>query len=67
MSRVDEQVLAVVQRYTDEQKSLSDEGIKMELPSVEMKDIEESLQRLQDQKLVIGLPLNAYVPYFTKD
>jgi hypothetical protein len=67
MDNVDEQVLAVVQRYTDEQKTLTHEGIQFELPSVDMQTIKASLQRLQDQGTVVAPSLFANVPYIEKD
>jgi hypothetical protein len=66
MDNLDEQVLAIIQRYMDQQKTLTDEGIKMALPSVDMREIKASLQKLQDQGTILGMPLNAYVPYIKK-
>ena len=67
MNKLDEQVLAVIQRYTDRQKTLTDDGLKNALPSVDWNEIKASLQRLQDQKVVVKKELFAYVPYIKKD
>ncbi|MHB8218328.1 MAG: hypothetical protein ACYDDS_19820 [Candidatus Sulfotelmatobacter sp.] len=66
MNKLDEQVLAIIQRYMDQQKTLTTEGITKALPSVDLNEIKASLQRLQDQGTVIQIPLNAYVPYKKK-
>lgn len=67
MNNIDEQVLAVIQRYMDQQETLTDEGIKMELATVDIAEIKASIQRLKDQGTVVGLALDAYVPYIKRE
>jgi hypothetical protein len=66
MDNLEERILAIIQRHMDEQKTLPDEGIKIASPSVDMREIKASLQKLQDQGIILGMPLNAYVPYIKK-
>jgi hypothetical protein len=62
MDNLDEQVFAVVQRYMDRNKSLTDEGIRMALPTVDAKEIDASLERLQHQGRITQVPLNVCIP-----
>lgn len=66
MDNLDEQVVAVVQRYMDQNKSLTTEGIKMALPSVDEEEIEGSLRRLQQEGHIMEVPLNVCIPNIKK-
>jgi hypothetical protein len=66
LDELDEQVFAVVQRYMDRNKSLTDEGIRMALPTVDAKEIDASLERLQHQGRIAQVPLNICVPNIMK-
>ena len=61
--QLDEQVLTIIQRYMDRREAVTNEGIEMQLPSVGKEEIKASLQRLQDDGIVVGWPLNAHIPY----
>jgi hypothetical protein len=66
MDNLDEQVFAVVQRYMDRNKSLTDEGIRMALPTVDAKEIDASLERLQHHGRIAQVPLNICIPNIMK-
>jgi hypothetical protein len=66
LDELDEQVFAVVQRYMDRNKSLTDEGIRMALPTVDAKEIDASLERLQHQGRIAQVPLNICIPNIMK-
>jgi hypothetical protein len=66
MDNLDERVLAVIQRYTDQHEPVTYEVIEMELPSVDMVEIKASVQRLQEQEIVRGWLLNEHIPYKEK-
>lgn len=67
MNNLDEQVFSIVKKYMERNESLTEEGIKLQLPTVDMEDIRASLQRLQDDGRVVGMPLNACLPNSMED
>jgi hypothetical protein len=64
--QLDEKVLAIIQRYTDQHKTLTYDGIQAALPSVDRAEIRASVKRLTDEGTVVGLDLFAPVPYKEK-
>jgi len=50
-------VFAVVQLFKNLNEPVTDEGVKAELPSVDIKDIRASLQRLHYQGRINGAPI----------
>jgi len=53
---LDDLVFAVVQLFKNLNEPITDEGINSELPSVHIKEIRETLQRLKDQGRIVGTP-----------
>jgi hypothetical protein len=57
---LDDLVFAIVQLFKNLNEPITDEGVKAELPSVDIKEIRASLQRLQDQGRIVGMPFTIY-------
>ena len=57
---LDDLVFAIVQLLKNLNEPITDEGIQAELPSVDIREIRASLQKLQDQGRIVEKPLTTF-------